>query len=127
MVGEYWAPKEDWHVYEFLAGSMTIIEEVPGPKDGINGLSKKLPKNKISVDSHPRSHIMQIAASTVQRRRYTPMLLSCFQGTVSPTERLVVFTSRLLPNKAPCALIPSAPSTRDVPGKSDELRKRLPE
>jgi hypothetical protein len=40
MVGEYWAPKEDWHVYEFLAGSMTIIEEVPGPKDGINGLSK---------------------------------------------------------------------------------------
>jgi hypothetical protein len=35
MVGEYWTPKENWKVYEFLAGSMTIVQEVPAPKNDL--------------------------------------------------------------------------------------------
>ncbi len=32
MVDEYWAPRNHWEVYEFLAASMTIVQEIPEPK-----------------------------------------------------------------------------------------------
>ncbi len=61
------------------------------------------------------------------------MLLSVFQGPVSPTAKtrifLLPFLARLprdywvglrnFPNNSPLALIPSAKSPRNVPGKSD--------